>query len=95
MNPADKIGRWREGSSPRHWEELTGQQRILTHAAGEFYKTGQILTPGYSVAASVGHFSPEGAKERLQLKLLALSRVLAMPVSLPKLSNFIWLQNEN
>lgn len=36
-----------------------------------------------------------GTKERLQLELLALSRVLAMSVSLPELSDFIWLQNEN
>lgn len=63
MNPADKIRRWREGSLPRHWEELTGQQRILTHAAGEFNKTGQILTPSYSVAASAGHFSPKVPKK--------------------------------
>lgn len=103
MEPDDEIRRWREGSPPKQWEELTCHQRILADATGESRNTGQILTAGGSMASSAAHFSlkvpKKGAcplpRERLLAELLAPFWGLDMSVSLPELSNFIWLQNEN
>lgn len=76
MDPADKIRRWREGSSPRRWEELACHQRVFTDATGESSKTGQILTPGCSVAASAAHFSPKFQRKERKASAQVVGLVL-------------------